>query len=101
MYADIYQNYHMVIEYAEDGCLSEYLKRRFEDLTWEKRYKLGVDITNGLKYLHVLKIVHKDLVWLFKYTYMIFNYYYAYIIVLILFVHSLLQTFLFREILQR
>ena len=52
----------MVFEYAEGGCLREYLGHCFNDLTWENKYKLGLDITNGLKYLHALKIVHKDLV---------------------------------------
>jgi len=53
----------MVFEFADGGSLRAYLVNRSKDLTWKEKYKLGLDITNGLKYLHVLDIIHKDLVW--------------------------------------
>ena len=52
----------MVFEFAEDGSLCTYLVSRSNDLTWKEKYNLGLDIANGLRYLHVLDIVHKDLV---------------------------------------
>ena len=52
----------MVFEFAEEGCLCTYLVSRFNELTWKEKYELGLDIANGLKYLHVLDIIHKDLV---------------------------------------
>jgi len=52
----------MVLEFADGGNLCEHLVRHFNDLTWKEKYKLGLDIANGLRYLHVLGIIHKDLV---------------------------------------
>jgi len=60
----------MVFEFADGGSLSAYLVKHFKDLTWKEKYNLGLDITNGLKYLHVLDIVHKDMVWCYL---LIFN----------------------------
>jgi len=55
-------HYHMVFEYADGGTLCEHLQKYFPKLTWNDKYKLGVEITDGLMYLHSLDIVHKDLV---------------------------------------
>jgi serine/threonine protein kinase len=52
----------MVLEFADGGTLCEYLAQHFDNLIWKDKYKLGLDIANGLKYLHALDIVHKDLV---------------------------------------
>ena len=70
----------MVLEFADGGTLRAYLARRFNELTWKDKYKLGLDITNGLKYLHALDIVHKDLVW-YHYFYQILSYLDVYCIV--------------------
>ena len=51
----------MVFEYA-DSTLFGYLQRYFHKLTWMDKYKLALGITDGLLYLHKLKIVHKNLV---------------------------------------
>ena len=55
-------NYHMIFELADGGSLREHLERYFKELTWKGKYKLGLDITNGLRHLHELDIIHKDLV---------------------------------------
>jgi len=52
----------MVFEFADGGNLHAHLARHFTDLMWKEKYKLGLDIANGLRYLHALDIVHKDLV---------------------------------------
>ena len=52
----------MVFEFADGGNLGAYLASHFKNLTWKEKYNLGLDITNGLKYLHMLDIVHRDLV---------------------------------------
>ena len=51
----------MILEYADDGTLFEHLRKNFDGLTWKTKYKLALDITNGLMYLHKLEIIHKDL----------------------------------------
>ena len=52
----------MVFELAEGGTLRQHLIKWFKVLTWRDKYKLGLGIVNGLKYLHSLDIIHKDLV---------------------------------------
>jgi len=64
IYTDKYDNYHMIFELADGGSLREHLNNHFDDLTWKDKYKLGLEITNGLEYLHGLDIIHKDLVFI-------------------------------------
>ena len=54
----------MIFELADGGSLRKHLETHFEYLTWKDKYKLGLEITNGLKYLHELGIIHKDLVYI-------------------------------------
>ena len=54
----------MMFELADGGNLRGYLKNHFKSLTWEDKYKLGLEVTNGLKHLHDLDIIHKDLVFI-------------------------------------
>jgi serine/threonine protein kinase len=50
------------MEYADEGDLKHYLLRNFENLDWSKKFRLALDITNGLYYLHKENILHRDLV---------------------------------------
>jgi len=54
----------MIFELADGGSLRKHLEKHFQDLTWKHKYKLGLEITNGLKHLHDLDIIHKDLVFI-------------------------------------
>ena len=54
----------MMFELADGGSLHEYLTKHFKSLTWKDKYKLGLEVTNGLKHLHDLDIIHKDLVFI-------------------------------------
>jgi len=51
----------MVFEYADGGPLRRYLDTSVE-LDWLTKCKLCINIINGLRYLHELDILHKDLV---------------------------------------
>jgi serine/threonine protein kinase len=51
----------MISEFADGGSLREHLVSYFDELTWKDKYKSGLDITNGLRYLHSQDIIHKDL----------------------------------------
>ncbi|CAB5217209.1 unnamed protein product [Rhizophagus irregularis] len=53
--------YHIVMEYANEGDLKCYLLNHFKELDWNKKFKLALDITNGLYFLHKEKILHRDL----------------------------------------
>ena len=52
----------IVMEYADEGDLSNYLSENFKNLDWSKKFRLAMDITNGLYYLHKENILHRDLV---------------------------------------
>ena len=52
----------MVLQYANQGNLREYLKKKFTSLQWEDKIRMALDITCGLKYLHSEQIIHRDLV---------------------------------------
>jgi len=50
------------MEYANEGDLRMFLSKNFKDLDWNKKFKLALNITNGLYYLHNENILHRDLV---------------------------------------
>ena len=54
--------YHMIFEFADGGTLRTHLAQHFRSLTWKDKYKLSLEITNGLGHMHKLNIIHKDLV---------------------------------------
>ncbi|CAG8796060.1 11886_t:CDS:1, partial [Dentiscutata erythropus] len=43
---------NLVFEYADQGNLREYLKDKFDSITWNDKLKLCKDITRGLHFLH-------------------------------------------------
>ena len=59
---DRHDNFKLVFNFADGGSLREHLANSFDSLTWKDKYKLGLEITNGIKYLHELDIIHKNLV---------------------------------------
>jgi serine/threonine protein kinase len=52
----------MVLQYANQGNLREYLENNFASLKWKDKIQLALDITFGLKCLHSKEIIHRDLV---------------------------------------
>ena len=59
---DIKGRHMMVFEYADNGSLREYLSNPAIELDWPANCQLGLDIVNGLRYIHKAGILHKDLV---------------------------------------
>ncbi|CAG8767959.1 21781_t:CDS:2, partial [Cetraspora pellucida] len=53
------ENYMMVLSYAFDGDLKDFLKKN--NFTWKERYSLLCDITLALLKLHEHDIIHRDL----------------------------------------
>ena len=63
---DPHDNYVIVLRYANQGNLREYLKKKFPSLQWRDKIQMALDITCGLKYLHSKKIIYRDLVIIFS-----------------------------------
>ncbi|GBB93866.1 hypothetical protein RclHR1_22400002 [Rhizophagus clarus] len=53
--------YILVLEYANEGNLRDYLKENFTSLKWENKIQMALDITCGLRFLHSKEIIHRDL----------------------------------------
>lgn len=54
--------YIMVLEYANQGNLRDYLENHFDLLQWNEKIQMALDIICGLKWLHFKQIIHGDLV---------------------------------------
>ena len=50
------------MEYADGGSLQSYLKKNFDDLSWEDKFKLAHQLSCAVLCLHREGIVHRDLV---------------------------------------
>ncbi|CAB4379603.1 unnamed protein product [Rhizophagus irregularis] len=55
------KNYLMVMEYADNGTLRDYLKNNFHRLTWDDKYSLAYQLACSVLCLHDERIVHRDL----------------------------------------
>ena len=51
----------MVLEYAENGSLRDFLKKNFLNLRWEDKLEILRDIIDNLQFIHHMKYLHKDL----------------------------------------
>ena len=52
----------MVLEYADGGTLSDYLDRHFDELDWNDKYRLALQLAGAVECIHDCDIVHRDLV---------------------------------------
>ncbi|KAF8982983.1 hypothetical protein BGZ46_000204 [Entomortierella lignicola] len=51
----------MVMKYCTNGNLCVFLEKNHNILTWSERYRLAVEITKGLEFLHKAGFHHRDL----------------------------------------
>ena len=54
------KNYLLVMEYADSGPLKNYLKKNFNNLTWDDKYNLAYQLACVVSCLHNEGIVHRD-----------------------------------------
>ena len=54
-------NYFLVMQYAHQGNLSNYLSEYQSTLEWPDRISIAIDIAQGLTFLHDHNIIHRDL----------------------------------------
>ncbi|PKY26621.1 kinase-like protein [Rhizophagus irregularis] len=57
----VHDDYIIILQYANQGNLREYLLKDFLSLHWKDKSQMALDITCGLKYLHSRQIIHRDL----------------------------------------
>ncbi|RIA85007.1 kinase-like domain-containing protein [Glomus cerebriforme] len=55
------KNYIMVLDYAENGSLRNYLDKSYDQLSWIDKISSLFDIAYGLKQIHEKKLIHRDL----------------------------------------
>ncbi len=50
------------MEYADGGSLRSFLKKNFNNLTWDNKYNMAYQLACAVSCLHNERIVHRDLV---------------------------------------
>ncbi|RIB30623.1 hypothetical protein C2G38_2152075 [Gigaspora rosea] len=58
---DNYGHYNMILEYANEGTLREYLKINSTKLRWADKLCIAKELAHGLLFLHNSDIIHRDL----------------------------------------
>ncbi|RGB36917.1 kinase-like domain-containing protein [Rhizophagus diaphanus] len=58
---DLLKKYLLVMEYADSGTLKDYLKKNFNNLTWDDKYNMAYQLSCAVLCLHDEGIVHRDL----------------------------------------
>ncbi|KAF0531741.1 kinase-like protein [Gigaspora margarita] len=53
--------YNIILEYADEGNLREYLKANFIKLQWTDKFRMAYEISCGLGFMHNHNIVHGDI----------------------------------------
>ena len=56
------------MEYADGGSLRNYLKKNFNNLTWDDKYNMAYQLACAVSCLHNEGIVHRDLVIIYFYS---------------------------------
>ena len=62
MFTVLEKKYTLVLEYANNGTLSAYLSKHFNELDWNDKYQLAFQLTSAVACLHECDIIHRDLV---------------------------------------
>ncbi|GBC04398.1 hypothetical protein RclHR1_05660013 [Rhizophagus clarus] len=55
------KKYWLVMEYADSGTLQEYLSNNFDNLTWNNKLNMALQLARAVSCLHDEGIVHRDL----------------------------------------
>ena len=69
------------MEYADSGTLRDYLKVCFNNLTWDDKFKLALQLAYAVSCLHDEKIVHRDLVTILHFIIIFFFVFFKFILI--------------------
>jgi serine/threonine protein kinase len=56
------RSYLFVLEYADNGTLNDYLSKYFDKLDWGDKYRLTLQLSSAVAFIHGHNIIHRDLV---------------------------------------
>src|SRR5436853_432933 len=60
-YKDHLKVYLLVLEYADEGTLCNYLEKKFSTLNWKDKYRLAFQLSSAVEFLHDEGVIHRDL----------------------------------------
>ncbi|RIA86512.1 hypothetical protein C1645_727075, partial [Glomus cerebriforme] len=55
------KKYFLVLEYADSGTLNNYLDQHFNELDWNDKFQLALQLASSVEYIHSCGIIHCDL----------------------------------------
>ena len=56
------KKYSLVLEYADNGTLNAYLEENFNELYWNDKFHLALQLASAVEFLHDNDIIHHDLI---------------------------------------
>ncbi|GES98829.1 kinase-like domain-containing protein [Rhizophagus clarus] len=55
------EKYSLVLEYADGGTLNTYLSKHFDELDWNDKSRLALQLASAVEFLHNNDIIHRNL----------------------------------------
>jgi serine/threonine protein kinase len=55
-------DYLLILEFADNGTLENYLKNNFNKLSWDMKLQFAIQIADAVSCIHKNNIIHRDLV---------------------------------------
>ena len=52
----------LILEYADNGTLRNYLKNNFNKMDWDMKLQFAIQIADAVSCMHQKNIIHRDLV---------------------------------------
>ena len=65
-------NYSLVLEYADNGTLKKYLDGHFNELDWNDKCRLALQLASAVECIHECGIIHRDLVIVIAIIYLVY-----------------------------